>query len=319
MEHQHAPTPLPAPRDTTVVRLLKWLLAYLAKDGKDQHTPEPTIAEPSSARSDTLRHLNKDWLRDFYRECGREVTLAYTTLNQMKNWAIVVDGAIIAAVGAIARYGDSVPQVTPGFALFLGASIALVFTLRYYVRAILCYINLVRWNTLQQSIVKSMLLSPIDAGADKPDSAEELVRNIRLYYHSWNSPIDRSRQIMANLKLGFALLLALPSIIFAWGVVQYGTRPLAAAAVVFVLGNFFIEANDFFGSSFFDDPKAAQRRRDRKDSGEHAAVFPRPRTSRSYIIQWIGVVLLSVLAMYWPELLSTIGLGANYILTLILR
>lgn len=39
--------------------------------------------------------LDDKWIENFYKECGREVTLAYTTLNQMKNWAIVIAGALL--------------------------------------------------------------------------------------------------------------------------------------------------------------------------------------------------------------------------------
>ncbi len=38
------------------------------------------------------------WLHDFYKECGREATLAYTTLNQMKNWAMVIAAAALSGL-----------------------------------------------------------------------------------------------------------------------------------------------------------------------------------------------------------------------------
>src|SRR5687767_6165523 len=96
---------------------------------------------PSSAS------FSDDWLRDFYKECGREVTLAYTTLNQMKNWAIVVQASIIAAA---VSFGRSQATGESGlFPILVGALLAYVFTARFFVRAILCYLNLLRWNTLQ--------------------------------------------------------------------------------------------------------------------------------------------------------------------------
>ena len=40
----------------------------------------------------------RTWLHDFYKECGREATLAYTTLNQMKNWAMVIAAAALSGL-----------------------------------------------------------------------------------------------------------------------------------------------------------------------------------------------------------------------------
>ena len=102
-------------------------------------------------------NLEDDWLHDFYKECGREVTLSYTTLNQMKNWAIVVQGTIIASVAGFGRSlltsGDTSTSREIGTAVVIGAVLAHLFTIRFMVRSMLCYINLLRWNVLQSAIV----------------------------------------------------------------------------------------------------------------------------------------------------------------------
>src|SRR5206468_11093442 len=74
------------------------------------------------------------WLEHFYNECGREVTLAYTTLNQMKNWAVLIVAAVVSAVVAVQRTGLGQPQ--NDVAVYIGALIAYIFTLRFFVRAI---------------------------------------------------------------------------------------------------------------------------------------------------------------------------------------
>ena len=55
---------------------------------------QPSPIEPAQA---PRAALDTAWIDTFYKECGREVTLAYTTLNQMKNWAMTIAAAALAA------------------------------------------------------------------------------------------------------------------------------------------------------------------------------------------------------------------------------
>ena len=148
--------------------------------------------------------LNYEWLEHFYKECGREVTLAYTTLNQMKNWAMIVAAATITGIG----FGLGA-QVYPSERAFVGVVIVYTFVLRFFFRAIICYINICRWNELQHACLKLMLFNQSDPPPSKRE--EELHTAIELYYFRWLSTVDRKTQIISNLKLGFALLLALPN------------------------------------------------------------------------------------------------------------
>jgi hypothetical protein len=70
----------------------------------------------------------------------------------------LVQGTIIAAVAAFIRSnptggadGSTLPLAFP---VVVGSVLAYVFTLRFFVRALLCYINLARWNTLQSAILE---------------------------------------------------------------------------------------------------------------------------------------------------------------------
>src|SRR5579863_6802608 len=116
----------------------------------------------SGSKPDGLRvTLDEAWLHDFYKECGREATLAYTTLNQMKNWAMVVAAA---ALSGLPFGSKSSEYPTP--IMFAGVVVVYTFILRFFVRAILCYINLVRWNVLQSDCVELKLVQwPIRVGA----------------------------------------------------------------------------------------------------------------------------------------------------------
>src|SRR5947199_10747156 len=133
---------IPAPKDDTSVSDMRTGLASSGSQttlGVETEPPAPQKGKDQPALDDA-------WLRDFYKECGREVTLAYTTLNQMKNWAIVVQAAIIASVASFGRALLQSPknEADPDLsvAIVIGAVLAYLFTLRFFVRAILCYINL---------------------------------------------------------------------------------------------------------------------------------------------------------------------------------
>jgi hypothetical protein len=247
--------------------------------------------------------LDDAWLHDFYKECGREVTLAYTTLNQMKNWAIAVQAAIIAAVVSFGRsllsHPDGTVQVPLGFAVVVGAVLAYLFTLRFFVRAILCYVNLLRWNTLQSVIVKYKLV-PRDRGDSAPLDKEQLENCVRShiqdYYHRWLSPVPRRAQIASNLKLGFGLLLALPALLLMWGASAQWDNSLVRGLVAFAIGGTFIEVMDFWASRFFDTPAVAASRRE-----EHY-IFPAPSGDLWYVAIWLLNVTLSGFVALWPWL-----------------
>src|SRR5436309_1275077 len=116
--------------------------------------PTPVAAPPDA--------ISFKWVENFYKECGREVTLAYTTLNQMKNWAVLIVAAVVSAVVSLNKTttaSSPAPQSST-LAVYAGSLIVYVFVLRFFIRAILCYINLVRWNNLQAAIVAFKLVQP---------------------------------------------------------------------------------------------------------------------------------------------------------------
>src|ERR1700722_6864469 len=54
-------------------------------------------------RSGEYKRVDRRFLDTFYRECGREVTLAYTVLNQTNTWAITFSAAAIAPLIALVK------------------------------------------------------------------------------------------------------------------------------------------------------------------------------------------------------------------------
>src|SRR6201991_468178 len=262
-----------------------------------EDAPAVTGAKPGAEVND----FNK-WLEAFYKECGREVTLAYTTLNQMKNWAMVIVAALISAMVTLGRPGEGEIKPAALVGMHAAAVVAYVFNLRFFVRAILCYINLSRWNRLQASIVEARLIpKPVKVGETPAtqDSQTKLKEDIELYYHSWRSPINRKSQLIQNLKLGFALVLGLPLFfVIVWSV-ELWDNWLVRGLAVFAVGSTLVEGTDFFRSSFFDDPERDKRRR---KSGKKAPIFPVPVSQGGHLVTWCLNLAISTGVAVWPNL-----------------
>ncbi len=136
------------------------------------------------------RPFDDAWLHDFYKECGREATLAYTTLNQMKNWAMVIAAA---ALSGLPFGSKSSEYPTP--IMFAGSVIVYTFVLRFFIRAILCYTNLLRWNVLQSDCVELKVLPRTRTTSTVAEKEQKLREDIQHYYFEWLSPIGRKDQL----------------------------------------------------------------------------------------------------------------------------
>lgn len=268
----------------------------------DETTQPVTTNGETCPSKKAEHHIDADWLKHFYKECGREVTLAYSTLNQMKNWAMIIAGAVLSGLsfGAVSR-------TYPNERMFIGVVIAYAFTLRFFVRAILCYINLLRWNTLQSKILHVMLRSNIQNKTIDFTTAPhtELLQTIEQLYVNWRSPISRKSQVLANLKLGFSLLFALSLFFLLWGALSLWDRHLVQGLIVFAIGNTFVEINDFLTSRYFDTTEAHERRTSRKK--EAYSIFPIPESPATYILTWVIVLLTSLLVSFRDSIWKVIS------------
>jgi hypothetical protein len=234
--------------------------------------------------------IDSEWLSHFYKECGREVTLAYSTLNQMKNWAMIIAGAVISGV-SFAQGSLNYPNES----MFIGIIIAFAFTLRFFVRAILCYINLIRWNSLQSSIVRMKLgsLAPESAATETPGQLIELIQDL---YFDWRSPIGRKGQILANLKLGFSLLFFLLLFFLIWGAVALWQNHLVQGLCAFILGYTLVELYDFMTNAYFDTKEASEKSSARRK--RMSTIFPIPVVTWGYFVLWSVFLLLSLLVAF---------------------
>jgi hypothetical protein len=263
---------------------------------KPADTVEPPTAIPDDPPPGSHGgQPDSTWLHDFYKECGREITLAYTTLNQMQNWAIVIQAAIAAAVGSFARAssagGASPSTAGPLMAMVVGASIGYLFTLRFFVRAVICYTNLLRWNTLQKEIVYHRLQRPAGHNDAK------LYDAIRVYYHDWRATTSRANQLASNLKLGFSLLFLLPIASMGWGIAELPSSALIRGFVTAAILGTVLEGYHFLRDAWFDDVLAAARRSSPRPG------FPGPGGELDHVWGWVGVVAGSLLVSGLPRIL----------------
>lgn len=240
------------------------------------------------------------WIEHFYKECGREATLANTMRIQMTNWAMVIVAAFISAAVTLGRpSADAKSTVSLG--MYAAAVGAYVFNLRFFVRAILYHINLARWNKLQASIVAAYLVPPHPKNERAASPAPQAVRlqlqtQIQDYYHNWRSPIDRKTQIVQNLKLGFVLVLALPTFfVIVWSV-ELWDYWLVRGLAFFAFGSTVVELTDFCRSSYFDTPTRNSLRKSK------IQIFPVPVSQGGYLLTWLLNLLISSVIALWPTL-----------------
>src|SRR6266446_6903786 len=66
-------------------------------------TTTPAIPDVIQAPLSQNESNFEKWIDHFYRECGREATLANTMRIQMTNWAMVIVAAFISAVVTLGR------------------------------------------------------------------------------------------------------------------------------------------------------------------------------------------------------------------------
>ena len=247
--------------------------------------------------------LDDKWLENFYKECGREVTLAFTTLNMLKNWAAAVVAVSLPALVALGKRDPSPAQLParPEVLVYIGALVVYVFSLRFFMRAILAYVNLIRWNNLQSAVLKLKLLDPApgsDPAAHRAELERDLREKIRDLYFGWHAPagLGRESQVSSNLKLGFALVLALPLLVAGMSVSPaIFSSPAGRGMTVFTIGYTLLELLDFAWSPFFDTPEAFRARK----RGENV-IFPTPISSAKYLWSLVVIIAASAIAAAWP-------------------
>lgn len=225
---------------------------------------------------------NNDFLKEFYKECGREITLAFTTLNQMKNWAIVVTAALLATFSAIWKNSTSEDQSPVFLAGLIAASLSLLLNIRFFIRATGCYVNLIRWNQIQHAIISSKLIGHKDG-----KSLNELItRN----YINWQSPVNRIDQITSTLEWGFGLLLLAPTMAIIFCGLKLWADPVANSILAFVALGCVIETYEFCTNKHHSNGPSPRER----SSSYESNLFPGPSGRIEILIYWVLALAASI-------------------------
>lgn len=147
--------------------------------------------------------MKQSWVQDFYHECGREISLSLTNLHTISSWTIT---AGIGLISALVLLGDF-PNVASYGLLALGA----ILLLRFFVRSLLAYDNLERWNRLQRAALTYLQ----DSTSGNLNNLQSLIESL---YRRWRSPLSRWELIRANAVLtgsGYVLLAVLSIFVYA--------------------------------------------------------------------------------------------------------
>lgn len=164
--------------------------------------------------------MDRKWLEQFYKECGREVTLAYNVVNQANNWGITIAAAVVTAgfLDSIKVINNKVEYTYPTLLHWYLVIIAWVVMVRFFVRSALALTNMYRWNAIINSIMKVLSLPENDNRASV--YMHNCAKKIEKYYIQWKSPISKKDIIWINLKLMYLWFFIVILVLFGWGIIS---------------------------------------------------------------------------------------------------
>jgi len=203
-----------------------------------------------------------------------------STLHTINNWSVTLILGLLTALAIIRNF----PNVISYALLIVGTSLVL----RFFVRSMLAYTNLERFNQLQAAALKAL----------QSDDTELLNERLARLYHRWACPVSRSRLIWSVAKLGgftylFAALLA---VTVGAGLML---REAWQAQLLSVFGSAILagEAFLFFNSPYFRyEPPPNDRIfgpvREQPVSTHECwrAVLAKARTALPAVLYWIAIL-----------------------------
>lgn len=168
-----------------------------------------------------------------YDSAGREISLNFDTMNANLSLAAGALAAVLSVLGAgelfRAPKGQAVPKGLPHLSSVSLLVLALVFPLlmRFFVRTMLAYNNLLRYNRLQRAA-----LAYLDGRA----VYEWLDLEREWYLDRWRSPLGLWKLVWQNLEYGYLWILAVAGGTFSWAMITAndGHAELAASCILAV-------------------------------------------------------------------------------------
>lgn len=168
-----------------------------------------------SAKYETI---DRKFLDTFYRECGREVTLAYTVLNQTNTWAITFFALVMSPslVGLVNRTEGALTFDYPNVFYWMYLIVSWGLLLRFFQRSALALSNMYRWNELASATWEAAALP-----GDHPRQSklnDTLVEKVDRLMMRWQSPRPAWDIAWGTLKLMYLAPLIVFLSMIIWGV-----------------------------------------------------------------------------------------------------
>ncbi len=164
--------------------------------------------------------MERKWLEIFYKECGREVSLAYNVLNHSNSWGVTLATAAL-ATGVLGsgkfesgKFILFYPTVVHWFFVIL----AWIIMFRFFIRSALGLANMYRWNELISATSKVLSLPEDHPYA--PILNKNCAKKIDAYFYEWRSPRKKKYIVWRNLKLMYFWFFLIILTLFLWGLIK---------------------------------------------------------------------------------------------------
>lgn len=171
------------------------------------------------------KYLEPDrrFIDTYYRECGREVTLAYTVLNQTNTWAITLFVALVGAAASqlvlVDKDASAFRILSPSHPQWLMAIVCWGAMLRFFQRSNLALANMYRWNALMGTAMQFSILPDNAKKELRAQLSADLVEKIQELHVEFKAPLPLMTIVVNNLKLMYGVPFVLLAVSIVLGLV----------------------------------------------------------------------------------------------------
>jgi hypothetical protein len=163
--------------------------------------------------------MNRDWLKQFYGECGREVSLAYNVLNHTNSWGVTLVAGVLALaiIGTVRAENGNINLTYPTIIHWFYVIVAWIIMVRFFMRSCLALTNMYRWNTLIYAA--GAILSLPEGHKELPVFERNFIKKVKAYFYDWKSPKHRIDVVWHSLKLIYLWFFLILLALIIWGLV----------------------------------------------------------------------------------------------------
>lgn len=141
-----------------------------------------------------------EWLANYYQRIQSDATLAFGRRDNITNWSYTILAAAIAAY--VGFFGSGTLVIPLGrFALIAGVLFVLI---KFFFQSMIAYGYFLRARYLRTRIEQYWM--------DSNPSLDQIKQDIKDYDHGKTIPSTGRNRFLAQVKSGFILILAIPTI-----------------------------------------------------------------------------------------------------------